>query len=108
MSKFSDFLSTKKIDPRRLVSASKGLETRTDEDRALVAKKALIKAGKAEKDEATQKAKPRSGRPVTLSSVEKAVRGDTITGPTKTRIVRALNAVLTQKKQGEIALRDVF
>ena len=29
-------------------------------------------------------------------------------GPTKTRIVRALNAVLAQKKKPEIGLRDLF
>lgn len=108
MSKLSDSLNNHKIDPRRVVQASKGLERHTDEDRALLAKKAAIKAGKAEKDEAVSKQKPRSGRPVTLPQVEKALRGETISGPAKTRVVRAVNAILEGRKKPAITLRDLF
>jgi len=108
MSKLSDCLKNNKIDARRVVLASKGLERHTREDLALIAKKAAIKEGKAEKDEAVTKAKPRSGRPVTLPQVEKAIRGETISGPAKTRVVRAVNAILTARKKPEIGLRDLF
>lgn len=108
MSKLSDSLKNHKIDPRRVVLASKGLERRTDEDRALLAKKALMKAGKLEKDEALLKTKPRSGRPVSLPQVEKALRGETISGPAKTRVVRAVNAILEGRKKPAITLRDLF
>lgn len=108
MSKLSDWLKTNKIDARRVVVASKGLERRTTEDLALVAKKAAIKAGKSEKDESITKAKPRSGRPVSLPQVEKALRGETISGPAKTRVVRAVNAILVGRKQPEIGFRDLF
>jgi hypothetical protein len=108
MSKLSDSLKTHKIDARRIVLASKGLERRSDADLALLAKKAAIKAGKAEKDDAVLKQKPRSGRPVTLPQIEKAMRGETISGPTKTRLVRAVNAILEGRKKPAIGFRDLF
>jgi hypothetical protein len=108
MSKLSDCLQTHKIDARRVVLASKTLERHTREDLALIAKKADMKAGKIEKDDAVAKAKPRSGRPVTLPQVEKAMRGETISGPAKTRVVRAVNAILAARKKPEIGLRDLF
>jgi hypothetical protein len=108
MSKLSDSLKNHKIDPRRVVGASKGLERRTREDLALVAKKAAMKAGKVEKDDAVMKQKPRSGRPLTLPQVEKALRGETISGPAKTRVVRAVNEILKARKKAEIGLRDLF
>lgn len=108
MSKLSDSLKNHKIDPRRIVGASKGLERRTADDLALLAKKAAIKAGKAEKNEDVLKAKPRSGRPVTLPQIEKAMRGETISGPAKTRVVRAVNAILEGRKQPAITIRDLF
>ena len=108
MSKIGDFLTQNKIHPSRIVTASKALERRQAEDRALSAKKKAMKDGKADKDEAVLKSKPRSGRPVTRATLTKAVAARPINGPTKTRIVRALNAVLAQKKKPEIGLRDVF
>ena len=108
MSKLTDSLKTHKIDARRVVLASKDLERRTREDLALVAKKADMKAGKVEKDDAVLKQKPRSGRPLTLPQIEKAMRGETISGPAKTRLVRAVNAILEARKKPAITLRDLF
>lgn len=108
MSKLGDYLTKNKIHPNRVVTASKELERRQAADHALSAKKKAMKDGKVDKDEAVLKQKPRSGRPVTAATMTKAVAGQTVNGPTKTRIVRALNAVLAQKKKGEIALRDLF
>ncbi|GAB4211951.1 MAG: hypothetical protein OHK0013_34150 [Sandaracinaceae bacterium] len=108
MSKLSDALKNHKIDARRVVLASKALERRTAADHALVAKKAAMKAGKIEKDETVLKSKPRSGRPVTLPQIEKALRGETVSGPTKTRVVRAVNAILAARNKPEVGFRDLF
>jgi len=108
MSKLSDFLTQNKIHPNRIVLASKPLERRTAEDKALAAKKKAMKDGKAEKDEAVLKTKPRSSRPVTGATMTKALAGRPINGPTKHRIVRAVNAVLVQKKKKEVVFRDLF
>jgi hypothetical protein len=108
MSKLGDFLTKNKIHPNRIVIASKALERMQKEDHDLSAKKKAMKDGKTDKDEAVLKQKPRSGRPVTSATVNKATAGQAINGPTKTRIVRAVNAVLTQKKKPAITLRDLF
>ncbi len=108
MSKLSDYLTKNKIDARRVVGASRGLERQTAEDRALIAKKAAIKAGKMEKDEAITKAKPHSGRRVTQPAMDRAMAGTTVAGPTKTRIVRAVNAILAARKKPEATFRDLF
>ncbi len=108
MSKLSDFLTKNKIDARRVVAKSRGLERPTAADKLLMAKKAAIKAGKAEKDEAVTKAKPKSGRRVTQPSIDRAARGESISGPSKQRIVRAVNAILAGRKTPEVGFRDLF
>ncbi len=108
MTKIADVLKTKGVDPRRVIVASRKLETRTAEDTALVAKKKAMKDGKAEKDDAVLAQKPRSGRPVTGATMAKALEGRPLSGPAKTRITRAVNAVLAQKKKPETTLRELF
>lgn len=108
MSKLSDYLKTNKIDARRVVGESRGIERQSADDRKLIAKKAAIKGGKAEKDEAITKAKPRSGRRVTQPAIDRALAGTVLGGPTKTRIVRAVNAILAARKKPEVTFRDLF
>ena len=108
MSKLSDFLTTNKIDSRRVVGVSRSLERPTAADKLLRAKKSAIKAGKAEKDEAITKAKPKSGRRVTQPSIDAAAKGEAISGPSKQRIVRAVNSILAGRKKPEIGFRDLF
>ena len=108
MSKFSDFLTTNQIHPNRVVLASTDLERHTAADKELAKKKRQMKAGTLEKDQTVLKSKPRSGRPVTTATVSKAIAGLAVGGPSKTRLVRAVNAVLTTKKKAEVGLRDLF
>jgi hypothetical protein len=108
MSKLGDLLTKNKIDARRVIAASHDLERRLPADRKLARDKALLKAGKIEKNEELAKAKPRSGRPVTAPMMDRAVGGKPVPGPVKTRIVKAVNSVLKAKKQAEISLRDAF
>src|SRR5689334_6083680 len=108
MSKLGDLLKKHKIDPRRVISASRDLERRGPADRKLARDKALLKAGKIEKNDELAKAKPKSGRPVTAPMMTRAVDGQTVPGPVKTRIVKAVNELLKAKKQTEIGLRDAF
>lgn len=108
MSKLSDFLTTNKIDARRVVGTSRSLERPTSADKLLRAKKSAIKAGKADKDEAVTKAKPKSGRRVTQPSIDRAAKGEAISGPAKQRIMRAVNAILAGRKKPEVGFRDLF
>jgi hypothetical protein len=45
---------------------------------------------------------------VTGAAIVKAMDGRDVSGPVKTRIVRAVNALLVQKKKSEVAFRDLF
>jgi hypothetical protein len=105
--KFAKFIAEKKLDPRRIIIASKILETLQVEDRAIKRNKRKAKGGEGD---AAQKEtrKPRSGRPVTQRAIDAAVKGGEISGPTKSRIVKAVNHLLEQKKQEKVDLRALF
>lgn len=111
MSKFSDFLKEKKIDGRRVIAASRKLEALRPEDRALKLQRRQAKksaaAGKENKAGAPT-TKPRSGRPVTERALAAALGGGTLSGPQKTRILRAVNLLLEQKKQSAADLKALF
>jgi len=111
-SKFAQFLTDNKIDPRRLIVASRDLERLRPEDRKLKFQKRTAKAGGAAPAAAAEgeekKAKPRSGRPVTPRLIASVSAGKPVTGPAKTRLLRALNHVLGQKKKPAAELRALF
>ncbi len=108
--KLEDLLKEKKIDPRRILSASAEIERLRREDRAIrLAKRVARKAeDPAKKKEGLAGKKPRTGRPVTLRAIDAAIAGKQISGPQKTRILRALNHVLEQKKLDKVELSAVF
>src|SRR5690242_3009643 len=101
-SKFTEFLEGKKIDPRRVASASRALERLRPEDRALKLKKRNGKKAEGGGEKTEGGPKPRSGRPVTPQLLQKALEGKSLTGPGKTRLLRAVNRVLEQKKQDAV------
>jgi hypothetical protein len=105
--KFSQFIASKKLDARRILAASHTLETLTLEDRTI---KLAKRSGKKEGADASKKEtrKPRSGRAVTPRALEAALTGGTISGPTKSRILRAVNHLLEQKKQEKVDLKALF
>ncbi|HEY4106370.1 MAG TPA: hypothetical protein VGM44_20865 [Polyangiaceae bacterium] len=105
--KFAQFLQDNKIDPRRIIVASQELERLRPEDRKL---HSVRRAAKTEKpaEGAEKPAKPRSGRAVTQRLIDSVTAGKAVSGPAKTRLVRALNRVLEQKKKSAIELRALF
>lgn len=106
--KFADFIKEKNIDPRRILVASAEIERFRPEDRAI--KLARRKARKSEdkKKEGLALQKARTGRPVTDRSIQAAVGGKNLGGPSKTRILRAVNKVLEWKKQDAVELGALF
>jgi hypothetical protein len=52
--------------------------------------------------------KPRSARPVSRTTLSKALAGKTLSGPAKTRVLRAVNHILSQRKQPEVPLGSLF
>jgi len=113
-SRFSEFLTAEQIDPRRLLVASRQLERLRPEDRAIKLKKRLGKksgeAAAAPKDGEAKEAPPkrRSGRNITPRLLQTAQTGGSLSGSQKTRLLRALNHVLGQKKKDPVDIRKVF
>ena len=105
--KFAQFLTSKKLDARRIMIASHKLESLTPEDRSIRhAKRAGRKSEDAKAEKETRK--PRSGRPVTPRALEAAMKGGAVSGPTKTRILKAINHLLEQKKQDKVEIKALF
>src|SRR5688572_22297164 len=110
-SRFTEFLTTEKIDPRRLLVASRQLERLRPEDRQIRLKKRLgrkAEDGSAAAEATKDAPKRRSGRVITPRLLSTAQAGGTLSGPQKTRLLRALNRVLEQKKKEPVDLRKVF
>ncbi len=109
--KFADLIKEKKLNPKRLLAISVELEKLRPVDRAAkLAKrtaKAKIAAGKEDKN-AAPIAKPRSGRPITPRAIEAALAGKSLTGPQKTRMLKAVNALLEVKKAPAVELSALF
>jgi hypothetical protein len=108
-SKFAQFLTDNKIDPRRVAAASFKLERLRPEDRAKRLARRNAKKSDAKPAEGAEKpAKPRSGRPATGRLLNAAQAGKPVSGPAKTRLLRAVNHVLEQKKKSPTDLKTLF
>jgi hypothetical protein len=108
-SKFAQFISDNKIDPRRIAAASRDLERLRPEDRAKrLARRRAKKSEAKPAADAPKPTKPRSGRPATSRVLAAATEGKTISGPAKTRLLRAVNHLLEQKKKSATDLKSLF
>ena len=109
--KFADFLQENKIDPRRVIAASTQIERLRPEDRVIrtarrVAKKKEDSGSDEKKDHGP---KPRSGHAVTPRLITAAsTSGKAVSGPAKTRLLRAVNRILEQKKIAAVELKALF
>lgn len=106
--KFAVFVQTQKLDPRRILIASRALEALRPEDRAIKLGKRKARASEGGDGAPKETRKPRSGRPVTHRALRAALEGGQLSGPTKTRILRAVNHLLDQKKRSPVDLRALF
>jgi hypothetical protein len=107
--KIVEFLKEKKIDPRRLLVASAKLERLQPADRKVRWTKRTARKGEdAEAKKKAAELKPRTGRPVTQRALDSVLAGRQVSGPIKTRILRAVNHVLGQKKQDAVELVALF
>jgi len=107
--KLKTFLDSNKLNVQRVLAVSHKLETlqRADRD-AKLARRNSKKGDAAEGGEKKELAKPRSGRPVTSRALEMALGGTAVSGPTKQRILRAVNYLLEQKKKDKVDLKALF
>jgi hypothetical protein len=109
--KFAEFLATTKLDSRRLLAVSSQLEKHRPEDRA-IRLAARLKRKNADSPAAKvttgDKKKPRSGRPITPRAISGALVGKKLSGPQKSRLLKAVNHLLAQKKQEPVTLAQLF
>jgi hypothetical protein len=109
MSKFSDYLKKETIDPRRVIAASKKLEALQPADRTIRLTRRMIRKSEDAKDKEKKTEKPaHTGRPVRQPTMAYALTGKPVSGAAKTRILRAVNSILKEKKKSEAALKDLF
>ena len=107
--KFAEFIASKKLDTRRILAASHKMEQLQPEDRLIKLNKRRARTAEGGDAAATKETrKPRSGRPVTHRALDAALTGGKLSGPTKTRLLQAVNHLLELKKQEKIELRALF
>ncbi len=109
--KFAKFLEDNKIISPRLQSASAKIERLTAEDRAFLAdvsRKKSLAGRKNAGNVSVEKRKLHSGRPVTQRLIDDATLGKPVSGPAKTRLLRAVNRILEHRKKSAIAVKDLF
>ncbi len=104
--KLESFLTEKKIDRRRVIAASHLIEHLRPEDRTIKLKQRRAK--KSEEAKVAGAPKPRTGRPLAGATLDKAIAGKPISGPAKSRLLRAINRILEQRKLPAAALKDLF
>lgn len=107
-SKFSDFVSSKKIDRRRLLAVSKKLEALRPLDRRARLARRLSKKEGGKPVEGELAEKGRSGRPISPALIDRIEAGKAVPGAAKTRVLRAVNALLEQKKESAVSYKDLF
>ena len=109
MSKFEDYLAKAKINTHQLLATSKRIEKLQTEDRKIKLARKAVAGGKptdAHKELAAKK--PRSGKKLTVPTLQKALSGKKLSKEAKKRVTRAVNKVLSQKKKGEATVADLF
>ena len=104
-SKLQTFLTQNKFNLKRLLAVSHKLETLQKDDRSF---KLARRNGKKEGAEKVEVAKPRSGRAITPRTLTMALAGTAVSGPSKQRILRAVNSLLEQKKKDKVELKILF
>jgi hypothetical protein len=107
-SKLEAFLTQNKIDRRQLLAVSQDLEGLRPEDRAIRLAKKSGKKEEGGEGKAKESRKPRSGKPVTTVALAKVYSGKPVTGPTRTRILRAVNTILERRKTDKVELAALF
>lgn len=107
MSKLADYLKKQKIDPRRILIASRRAEALRPEDRAIRLARVRARGGDESAKELAQKP-CRAGRPVTRPLLDRGLRGEELSRGARKRLLHAINAVLAQKKKPEVAASDLF
>ncbi|WP_373046003.1 hypothetical protein [Vulgatibacter sp.] len=109
MGQFSDFLSEKGIETKRLLQVSQRLERVGNADRDLIRKRAEKRRRNPGQSYADANlGKPKSGRSLRPGHIEAAMQDKPVPGPVRSKMVRAVNRLLEKKGQDAVTAPKLF
>lgn len=112
MGTLKSFLDSKKISSTQVHNTSKRIETWDAESRVLMVKRVAKRANKelaAKKYDELNLAKPKHmGRGVTVKQVDAAAADKAVSRKVRTKILRAVNAILVSKKETAVDMKALF
>lgn len=109
MSTLKTFLDEKKITPKHIAVTSNRLEAFNPGDDLLLSKRKAKRINEPDKKYAELNlAKPQSGRGVSEKAVGIALAGKPVTRKTRAKILKAVNTILTTKKQAAVEMKALF
>ena len=109
MGTLKTFLDSKGIKPEAVVTTSKRIEMRTQDDRALAV--ARVQKRRLQKDKTYAELnikKPALGRGVTLQALTLALKDTPVSVKVRSKILRSVNTILTAKKQPAADMKALF
>jgi hypothetical protein len=109
MSTLKTFLDQQKITAKHVAVTSNRLEAFKEGDDALRSRRKAKRLNEADKKYAELNiAKPNSGRGVSELAVNTALAGKPITRKNRSKILKAVNTILTHKKQAAVEMKALF
>lgn len=109
MSTLKTFLDDKKITPKAVAITSRRIEAFKEGDDVLREKRATKRRNEPDKKYAELSlAKPNAGRGVSEKAVDTAVAGKPVARKVRSKILRAVNVILTAKKQPAADMKALF
>ncbi|MER2564099.1 MAG: hypothetical protein ABTQ32_25440 [Myxococcaceae bacterium] len=112
MGTLKSFLESKKITTKQVQNTSKRIESSDAAARVLLVKRVAKRANKelaAKKYAELDLAKPTSmGRGVTVKQVEAASAEVAVSRKVRAKILRAVNTILTSKKEAAVDMKALF
>lgn len=107
MAKFAEVLKTLSADAQAVADVSSKLEGHNAQDHELVRQRRAARVAGKKTSEAGVK-KPRSGRGLTLKSVQAATTGAVQPRRVRAKLLRAVNAIAKHKKKPVVTAVDLF
>nr|PZM92381.1 MAG: hypothetical protein DIU72_06635 [Pseudomonadota bacterium] len=109
MGAFSEFIASKGIKDEEILAVSRRLETLRGKDRELLRLRARKRKSAPQQSYAEAGIeKPRSGRPLRPVDLEAARNDVPLPRKVRSKILRAVNALLSRKGGGEVTARELF
>jgi len=111
MGTLKDFIHSKGIVPDSIVATSQKLEASTAPDRKLLLQRAAKRKGKETASKPYAElgiAKPRSGRGLSASAVALALNEQALTARQRSKMLKAVNALLEKKKEAAVDMKTLF